>query len=504
MRWFDKGADRLGSWPLLSAFALAALLAGCPDSLRLDPGTSGSGSGGKGATGSGGGGMGGGGPCVSNSDCAAPNAVCDTAKSECVQCLEIADCAFQPGTVCSQGKCACPTAGEEFCDTPSRCVDKQTSSSDCGSCGHACFGACTAGKCADAWEPTPMTNAPTARANHVAVWTGTKMIVWGGGAPAGNTNTGGLLDLEAGTWTPTSLANVPSPRAKARAVWTGMQMVVWGGENGGPLNTGGVYNPATNTWTSMTTVGAPSPRYGHAMVWAGAPTSKVLVWGGFDGTNYLNDGAMYDVTTDTWTPIAGAGPVPAARADHTAVWTGSMMIVWGGFGSNGAGGFDYLADGGEFDPAAGGTWTNILQGSGQASARSKQTAVWTGTEMIVWGGNGPGGALLSDGSRYVPQVSWTAMIAEGSPEARQYHTAVWLAPRLLVWGGQNAGGAFLNSGSMFDPSTNKWSVKSMPTAPAGRAFHTTVAAETRMIIWGGQTAVGLTNTGAVFDPTKAN
>ena len=36
---------------------------------------------------------------------------------------------------------------------------------------------------------------------------------------------------------------------------------------------------------------------------------------------------------DTWTPTSITGDVPDARIGHTAVWTGSKMIVWGG--SNG-------------------------------------------------------------------------------------------------------------------------------------------------------------------------
>jgi hypothetical protein len=47
---------------------------------------------------------------------------------------------------------------------------------------------------------------------------------------------------------------------------------------------------------------------------------------------------------DTWTPIA-SGP-PAARVNHTAVWTGTEMIVWGGY--DGTGG---LASGRRYDPA---------------------------------------------------------------------------------------------------------------------------------------------------------
>src|SRR5437868_5772782 len=37
---------------------------------------------------------------------------------------------------------------------------------------------------------------------------------------------------------------------------------------------------------------------------------------------------------DTWTPTSLTG-APDARGSHTAVWTGSEMIVWGGYGCDG-------------------------------------------------------------------------------------------------------------------------------------------------------------------------
>jgi hypothetical protein len=43
-----------------------------------------------------------------------------------------------------------------------------------------------------AWTPTSVTGAPIARAGHVAVWTRSKMIVWGGAANRVYLKTGGV------------------------------------------------------------------------------------------------------------------------------------------------------------------------------------------------------------------------------------------------------------------------------------------------------------------------
>jgi N-acetylneuraminic acid mutarotase len=103
-------------------------------------------------------------------------------------------------------------------------------------------------------------------------------------------------------------------------------MVVWGGVGNSLLNTGGRYNPAGNTWTAVNAIGAPAARSDHTAVWTG---NEMIVWGGSDGSA-LNDGGRYNPAGNTWTAV-NAIDAPAARSDHTAVWTGSEMIVWGGW-----------------------------------------------------------------------------------------------------------------------------------------------------------------------------
>src|SRR4029077_5520206 len=96
-------------------------------------------------------------------------------------------------------------------------------------------------------------------------------------------------------------------------------------ERGG-VNTGGRYNPTTNSWTATSTANAPTGRDNHTAVWTG---SEMIVWGGEDGS-YFNTGGRYNPITDNWRGTSTIN-APLRRAVHTAVWTGSEMIVWGGF-----------------------------------------------------------------------------------------------------------------------------------------------------------------------------
>jgi hypothetical protein len=71
----------------------------------------------------------------------------------------------------------------------------------------------------------------------------------------------------------------------------------------------------------------------------------MIVWGGWDGVETAT-GGIYDPATDTWTTTSAVG-VPTGRSDHTAAWTGSNVIVWGGMDETGA----YLDTGGAYQPA---------------------------------------------------------------------------------------------------------------------------------------------------------
>src|SRR6266487_475573 len=228
----------------------------------------------------------------------------------------------------------------------------------------------------DTWTPTSITNAPTARDGHTAVWTGSEMIVWGGLSGTSFFNTGGRYNPSTDSWAATSTTGAPDGRIYHTAVWTGSEMIVWGGSSndGGYhfFNTGGRYNPSTDSWTATSNTNAPTARAYHTAVWAG---SEMLLWGGCNGTvvcNPLNTGGRYDPSTDSWTATSTTN-APDARRYHTAVWTGSQVIVWGGYEVPPLP-FD---TGGRYSPSAD-SWI-ATSTTNAPRARVYNTAVWTGS-----------------------------------------------------------------------------------------------------------------------------
>jgi len=350
----------------------------------------------------------------------------------------------------------------------------------------------------DSWAPVSMVDAPPGREQHAAVWTGTEMIVWGGaGIDDPYLNGGGRYNPSTDTWMPTSTTNAPAARRFHTAVWTGDEMIVWGGDAGVQFNTGGRYDPQMDSWTSTTTVSAPSRRSFHVAAWSG---SEMIVWGGYGGLGsptFLASGGRYDPQTDSWNPTALSG-APSARLDPSSVWTGSEMIVWGGS----IGGTNYVSTGGRYDPATN-TWTPTSS-FGAPSARRNHAAVYDGGRMIVWGGDsGTFPQFLNDGARYDPVTdTWTATSSSGTPTGRRQHTAVWSGSEMIVWGG--TGGNNLNTGGRYDPSADSWSPTFTADAPDARADHTAIWTGNVVVVWGGisaQSGILYLDTGGRYDPT---
>jgi hypothetical protein len=93
---------------------------------------------------------------------------------------------------------------------------------------------------------------------------------------------------------------------------------------------------------SLLDPGPLSPRGGHSVVWSG---SEVIVWGGWgdeNGSVKHADGAAYELSTGGWRRIA-AGPLEP-RGNHAAAWTGSEMIIVGGDGRTDSAAYDPVAD----------------------------------------------------------------------------------------------------------------------------------------------------------------
>lgn len=292
----------------------------------------------------------------------------------------------------------------------------------------------------DSWTPTTTTGAPTARHSHSAVWTGERMIVWGGFSDDFD-NTGALYDPATDTWTAMTTTDAPLGRTRHSTVWTDEEMIVFGGLNDQNNVSGGArYHAENDTWTALPAQGQPSQRQAHAAIWS---EPEMFVWGGTNTFDWLDDGVRYDLSVDRWRTRIESDNAPLLRESASTVWTGQAMVVWAGWD-----GGNYFDGGALYFPGTG--WVTMVT-AGAPSARAQAPAVWTGSEMIVYGGCvGAGCAeVLDGGGRYVPSAdggSWLPFAENSGLGPRERHTVVWTGDQVIVWGGDN-GSAPLGTGA---------------------------------------------------------
>lgn len=289
----------------------------------------------------------------------------------------------------------------------------------------------------------------------VAAWTGKEMVVWGGGTCSGDFCTsavaqpvadGAAYDPATNQWRAVTRSPL-SARLRSVAVWADTALVVWGGNSGDTaLNDGALYDPAADQWRPM--AAAPlTGRFGAAAAWTG---KELLIWGGGEGgqtalINY-NDGAAYNPQTNTWRTLA-ASPL-SARSAITGAWTGTELVVWGGF----AGEDNPLDDGGAYNPATD-KWRTVS--TSPLSARSA-SAQWTGKEVLYWGG-GASKVSFNDGAAYDPATDKWRSLPESPLQPRRAFASAWTGREWLIWaGGPDNSLVFYGDGAAYDPAENRW------------------------------------------------
>jgi N-acetylneuraminic acid mutarotase len=325
--------------------------------------------------------------------------------------------------------------------------------------------------------------APRLRA--LAVWTGARMLVWGGAVQTSFGNDGASYDPALDRWEllPTTQLN---SRAGGTAVWTGTEMIIWGGA---PISSNSArYNPSIGAWTILPA--APiAPRYDHTAVWS-TTTNEMIVWGGDNDTDTVADGAAYSPSAapgQEWR-VLEASPL-TKRAGHSAVWNGTTMVVFGGFGCG-----SWCGDAAEYDPVAK-SWKTITNVPTVLDARATPAALRTGPSLTLatfFAGQGSGGVRATGATYDRSTGAWSSIDGLGTvvlpKPTRTRFASAWGAGRLWIWGGygDDVSTDARDEGASFDPATRTWA--SMPPGgPSARGDMSYVWTGTEMIIWGGRT-----------------
>jgi hypothetical protein len=432
-----------------------------------------------------------GGVCFFGEECATGGSCCS--GTGCFGCCSDDDCLN--GKVCSGNQCVTLVCTPPKLACNSKCIDSTTDAANCGGCGNVCGvgRTCSGSACTPRWVATAAPFAGfVAREKSAYAALGSKVFVWGGNdAAAKNLSDGAIYDPALDSWSAVGVTgSPPTARVLATAVWTGSVVVVWGGGDAAAttdLATGSRYDPTTNSWQAMTTLGAPVGRRGAYGFWTG---SRVLFYGGADRfgnpSGALN---LYDPVNDRWY-AASTNSQPAARIDSTVGWSGSLLLVFGGrSGNNGGSQTTY-----SYDPAQD-DWQHVADGPNQ---RYGALGAWDGTLQPAWGGTG--NVLRPDGKLYDPSSDkWSNMQMAGSPSPRwapnrQTGWSSRIKPRvsLMLGGFGGLNNAFLTDGGIYNSTTNAWTAVAAWPSGVSHLWGVGVWTGSEFVLWGGRSGTTTT------------
>lgn len=310
------------------------------------------------------------------------------------------------------------------------------------------------------WIPISNNGAPTGRVGHQAVWTGSKMIVWAGRDGDNRRDlVGGVWDATTDTWElieypyTATLGTVGGQDIALQTLTqiSETEVLMYGNlayDEGGDREkadiVGAIYNfaekdPAKRWSPVRKSAGALVKTGGHTATFVGK--GKVFIFGGIEGrSKKTNTGTLFNIKTRTF-ELVEADKDFAPRTGHTAVYTAKGVIIFGQHYKDESGKEFLHGTGAIFDVHSdkADKWTVLSSQS--TPERSFHTAVWSGLEMLVFGGEaalGGRGTLFSAVSKFNPMTMGWSTVASNyhGPDLVQGHTAVWTGYSMLIWGGQ--------------------------------------------------------------------
>lgn len=240
----------------------------------------------------------------------------------------------------------------------------------------------------------------------------------------------------------------------------------WGGQ-GTPVRTLGgpaLAGAGPDTWTPLpkAPVGA---RNQFLEAWTG---SSMLVWGGYAGRGNLGDGAAFDPAAGSWAALP-AGPLPPIVAPVGA-WNGHELMVFGVPNSDGP--EPPRSPGAAYNPATG-TWRSLEPFPLGGLADSGSYAVWTGSRLLVWGffgndaRNSERGTLDTRAAEYDPATNTWTVTSAAPVAAPIFGDAFWTGTELLVFGQMGTSGSSTGHPELvsFTPASDAWGVLPNPPGP---------------------------------------
>jgi N-acetylneuraminic acid mutarotase len=217
-----------------------------------------------------------------------------------------------------------------------------------------------------------------------------KMIMFGGYNDNGPFNDTWEYDPGTNAWTNLRPSGtVPDSRYAMSMVYDSAsgKVIMFGGLGAmSPFNDTWTYDPNSNTWANLNPSGTvPEARGGHSMVYDPV-TDKTILFAGSNGKHGgdLNDTWQYDAKANKWTNLNPAGGLPPARDSFSFAYDSShsRVVIYGGYDGSG-----FLSDTWAYSLQTN-TWTDLKPTAASPSALQGQSMIYdpSSHEVIMFGG----------------------------------------------------------------------------------------------------------------------
>ena len=145
-------------------------------------------------------------------------------------------------------------------------------------------------------------------------------------------------------------------------------------------------------------------------------------------------------------------PIPG-RLDASTVWTGREMIVWGGVTRSASGQAAPRSDGAAYNPTTR-KWRKIANAPSGVLGGGGPAAAWTGSRMVIFVGNSPDGPSAS--ATYDPRRNTWGRLPKGPLGVREQYASVWTGRKLLIFGGHSGDSYARPTAAALNPATRSW------------------------------------------------
>ncbi|KAF0686689.1 Aste57867_21531 [Aphanomyces stellatus] len=244
------------------------------------------------------------------------------------------------------------------------------------------------------------------------------------------------FDIDSCLWSQVEVnGTLPPRRSGALGVVHENNMYIFGGydgRDGNYFNDLFYFNFDTRRWSEMPSASSvrPESRTDHIMV---LHETDIYIFGGYNGSSRFNNMYRYELDAKRWRKIDGLGTVPSGRFGHTGAVHDPThrLVVFGGWD-----GRDTLDDLHQYDFTTN-TWSPMPTSGRSPPHRYRHTAVIFGDSMFVFGGVDKAHSRFNDLQRLdLATNTWTEVYTTGYiPSSRTFHRAVVVSSRMYLLGG---------------------------------------------------------------------